>query len=683
MCRRYFLFHFRKKERITIMLYQICNGAVRFAAETVLEHINFEIRNKEKIAVVGRNGCGKTTLLKLIAGEVELSKRDSDEDIYIARAGKPVIGYLKQNAFEDDSLTMEQEVRKAFSELLAMKAEMERLVVLMEKENEEAAVSRYVRLEERFAYLGGYSFEKEYEIVIKKLGFSPEDKQKKLSEFSGGQQTKIAFARMLLSKPDILLLDEPTNHLDMATISWLEGYLKDYDRAVVIVSHDRMFLDRVVDVVYEIEYKTAVRYPGNYSAFVERKRLNWEKQQKDYELQQKEIERLQTLVERFKNKPTKVAMTRSKLKQIEHMVKIDAPARYDLKSFHADFQPARESVTDVLRATQLRIGYDRPLAEVTFEQKKGQKIGIIGDNGSGKSTLLRTLTGQLEPLGGSFAFGDRVDIGYFEQQMAQYTSDKTVLEDFWEEFPDLKRLEVRSWLGAFLFGQEEVFKKIDMLSGGEKVRLALAKIFRRLPNYLILDEPTNHMDIVGKESLEAMLKAYPGSVLFVSHDRYFVKEIADSLLVFENGTVNFYPFGYEQYWEKLQADEKERQDQQADGKPGKLQPVGKNIGVPAKNNNPEKAGDVLVAAAPEPLKNAADRKGYNPGKEEAKRKRRLERLEMLIAQKEEELAAYQAQLKEPSIQSDYEKLMELEALCAAADEQLETLMMEWEESGSY
>ena len=297
--------------------------------------------------------------------------------------------------------------------------------------------------------------------------------------------------------------------------------------------------------------------------------------------------------------------------------------------------------------------------------------------------LLRTLTGQLEPLGGSFAFGDRVDIGYFEQQMAQYTSDKTVLEDFWEEFPDLKRLEVRSWLGAFLFGQEEVFKKIDMLSGGEKVRLALAKIFRRLPNYLILDEPTNHMDIVGKESLEAMLKAYPGSVLFVSHDRYFVKEIADSLLVFENGIVNFYPYGYEQYWEKLQADEKERQDQLADGKPGKLQPVGKNIGVPAKNNNPEKAGDVPVAAAPEPLKNAADRKGYNPGKEEAKRKRRLERLEMLIAQKEEELAAYQAQLKEPSIQSDYEKLMELEALCAAADEQLETLMMEWEESGSY
>lgn len=649
------------------MLYQICNGAVKFAAETVLEHINFEIRKTEKIAVVGRNGCGKTTLLKLIAGEVELSKRDSDEDIYIAKAGKPVIGYLKQNAFEDDSLTMEEEVRKAFSDILQMKEEMERLVAVMDGEDGEAVISRYVRLEEQFAYLGGYTFEKEYEIVLKKLGFAPEDKKKKLSEFSGGQQTKIAFARMLLSKPDILLLDEPTNHLDMATINWLEGYLKDYDRAVVIVSHDRMFLDRVVDVVYEIEYKTAVRYPGNYSAFVERKRLNWEKQRKDYELQQKEIERLQTLVERFKNKPTKVAMTRSKLKQIEHMVKIDAPVRYDLKTFHADFKPARESVTDVLRVSQLAIGYEKPLATVTFEQKKGHKIGIIGDNGAGKSTLLRTLTGQLDPLGGSFVFGDRVDWGYFEQQMAQYTSDKTVLDDFWEEFPDLKRLDVRSWLGAFLFGQEEVFKQINMLSGGEKVRLALAKIFRRLPNYLILDEPTNHMDIVGKESLEAMLKEYPGSVLFVSHDRYFVKEIADSLLVFEEGAVNYYPYGYEQYWEKVQAEQPLPEDR-------KIQRPGNAPDILRKKTGQEEQS----AYNEKPEVDQSSQKGYNPGKEAAKKKRRQERLEMLIEENEEQIAAYQVQLEDPAVQADYEKLMALEELLRAANERLEELMAEWD-----
>lgn len=649
------------------MLYQIYNGAVKFAAETVLEHINFEIRKTEKIAVVGRNGCGKTTLLKLIAGEVELSKRDSDEDIYIAKAGKPVIGYLKQNAFEDDTLTMEEEVRKAFSDILQMKEEMERLVAVMDGEDGESVISRYVRLEEQFAYLGGYTFEKEYEIVLKKLGFAPEDKKKKLSEFSGGQQTKIAFARMLLSKPDILLLDEPTNHLDMATINWLEGYLKDYDRAVVIVSHDRMFLDRVVDVVYEIEYKTAVRYPGNYSAFMERKRLNWEKQRKDYELQQKEIERLQTLVDRFKNKPTKVAMTRSKLKQIEHMVKVDAPVRYDLKTFHADFKPARESVTDVLRVSQLAIGYEKPLATVTFEQKKGHKIGIIGDNGAGKSTLLRTLTGQLEPLGGSFVFGDRVDWGYFEQQMAQYTSDKTVLDDFWEEFPDLKRLDVRSWLGAFLFGQEEVFKQINMLSGGEKVRLALAKIFRRLPNYLILDEPTNHMDIVGKESLEAMLKEYPGSVLFVSHDRYFVKEIADSLLVFEEGTVNYYPYGYEQYWEKVQAEQPLPEDR-------KIQRPGNAPDILRKKTGQEEQS----AYNEKPEVDQSSQKGYNPGKEAAKKKRRQERLEILIEENEEQIAAYQVQLEDPAVQADYEKLMALEELLRAANERLEELMAEWD-----
>jgi len=632
------------------MLYQICNGAVKFAAATILEHINFEIRDTEKIAVAGRNGCGKTTLLRLIAGEVDLSKRDSDADIYITKAGNPVIGYLKQIAFEDNEESMEKEVRKAFAEILSIKNEMDELVKAMETATSNKTIARYTCLQERFQYLGGYTFEKEYEMILKKFGFQEEDKKKKLSQFSGGQRTKIAFAKMLLSKPDILLLDEPTNHLDMDTISWLEDYLKSYDRAVVIVSHDRMFLDRIVDVVYEIEYGTAARYPGNYSDFVKRKRLNREKQKKDYELQQKEIARLQALVDRFKNKPTKVAMTRSKLKQIEHMVKIAPPESYDLKSFHANFKPTRESVTDALTVEHLQIGYQEVLSEVTFQQKKGQKIGIIGGNGAGKSTLLKTLTNQIDPLGGQYVFGSQVDIGYFEQQMAQYSSDKTVLDDFWAEFPKLMRNEVRSSLGAFLFTQEEVFKSIDVLSGGEKVRLALCKIFKTKPNFLILDEPTNHMDIVGKESLEAMLKAYSGTVLFVSHDRYFIKEVSNALLVFEDGKVVYYPYGYEQYEEKLRNGTSDRLSQT--NKNGTLQEL------------------------PEVRKS---QKSGNPGKEEARTKKRIEKLELLITEQEERLLVLEKQLKQPGIETDYIRLTELNEQQGAEEEKLNLLLEEWDE----
>lgn len=650
------------------MLYQIHNGAVRFAAETILENINFEIRNTEKIAVVGRNGSGKTTLLKLIAGEVDLSKRDSDEDIYIATAGKPVIGYLKQIAFEDDNETMENEVRKAFKELLLIKARLDEMVVKMGETADEELIAKYTNLQDRFEWLGGYTFEKEYEVVIKKFGFTEADKKKKLSEFSGGQRTKIAFVKMLLSKPDILLLDEPTNHLDMDTIKWLEEYLKNYSRAVVIVSHDRMFLDRIVDVVYEIEYKTATRYPGNYSAFVERKRLNWEKQKKDYELQQKEIARLQEIVEKFKNKPTKVAMTRSKLKQIEHMVKIEAPARYDLRSFHANFTPERESVSDVLDVSGLMIGYDKVLSEITFLQKKRQKIGIIGDNGTGKSTFLRTITGQLDKLGGEYRIGAQTDIGYFEQQMAQYSSDKTVLDDFWDEFPTLTNNEVRSALGAFMFSGEEVEKKINMLSGGEKVRLALAKIFKTKPNFLILDEPTNHMDIVGKETLEAMLKAYTGTVLFVSHDRYFIKEVADSLLIFEGGSVRYYPYGYEQYVEEQEL--KAAKAEMADKSDMTVAGVKKTDIVKQQLTSAE-------VAETKPITAAAD--SWQASKETARIKRRIEKLELMIAGQEELIDKLNEEHASPDIQSDYVKLTELTDKIDEAEALLMQYMEEWEE----
>ena len=343
------------------MLYQICHGAVSYADDVILQDINFEIRNTEKIAVVGRNGCGKTTLLKLINGEVELDKRDSDEDIFIAKSGNPQIGYLRQIAFEDTTITLEQEIRKVFAPMEKRKKELEAAAAALEQDYSQEKVERYTAMEEAFKEDGGYYYEKEYDVLIRKFGFTEEERKKPLSDFSGGQQTKIAFIKLLLSKPDILLLDEPTNHLDITTIEWLEGYLKNYPKAVVVVSHDRMFLDNVVDVVYEIEYGTATRYPGNYSNFMTRKKENYEKLMKDYQAQQKEIARLQRMVDRFKNKPTKVSMAHSKEKAIEHMVKIEAPDRFDTKTFHADFEPEKETGNDVLSVSNLEVGYERPL----------------------------------------------------------------------------------------------------------------------------------------------------------------------------------------------------------------------------------------------------------------------------------------------------------------------------------
>lgn len=638
------------------MLLQICNGAVAFAAETILEKINFEIRGKEKIAIVGRNGCGKTTLLKLIAGEVELSKRDSDEDIFISKAGKIQIGYLKQMTFEDDQVTLDAEIRKVFAPLLKLQAEVEAMLQVMHDEPTEKNIEKYTRLQESFEDKGGYYYEKEYFMLLKKFGFSDEERQKKLCEFSGGQRTKIAFIKLLLSKPDVLLLDEPTNHLDITTIEWLESYLKDYNRAVVIVSHDRMFLDKIVDVVYEIEHKKAKRYVGNYTDFVQRKKENWEKQQKDYELQQKEIKRLNTIVDKFKNKPTKVSMAKSKLKQIEHMDLIEAPERYDMRTFHSQFEPKRETGKDVLRVTDLAIGYDEVLAKVTFLLSKGQKVGIIGENGIGKSTLLKTLVGQLPALGGGFSFGYQVDVGYFDQQMAQYSSDKQVLDEFWDEFPTLTQTEVRSALGAFLFTQDEVFKKVNMLSGGERVRLALARIFKYRPNLLILDEPTNHMDIVGKETLENMLKDYKGAVLFVSHDRYFVRQVADALLVFEKGGVKFYSYGYDYYMEKV-----------------KEQEMVESESIVRKETALAKVSDTSTESNTLSQSEMRER-----AKEEARKKRQIEKIEEQIQDKEAVIEDLKAQLLLPEYASDYNKLAQLQKEIEVQEDELEVLMENWE-----
>jgi len=676
------------------MLYQISNGAVAFGDDVILHSIDFEIRNTEKIAIVGRNGCGKTTLLKLISGEVEMEKLDSDESAFIAKAGNPEIGYLKQIAFDDPDVTLEQEVRKCFVKMDERKAELARAAAELEHDYSDEKVARYTAMEEAFKDDGGYYYEKEYEVMIRKFGFSDDERKKPIRAFSGGQQTKIAFIKLLLSKPDILLLDEPTNHLDVTTIEWLEGYLKSYPKAVVVVSHDRMFLDNVVDVVYEIEYGTARRYPGNYTNFIARKKENYDKQMKDHIAQQKEIERLQRMVTRFKGKPTKTSMAQSKQKAIDRMVIIEAPDKYDNKTFHANFQPEKETGNDVLYTSELAIGYDHPLSVVSLDLKRGEKLGILGGNGLGKSTFLKTIVGKIPALSGEYRFGTNVQIGYFDQQMAMYTSSKTVLDDFWDEYPNLTETEARNALGAFLFSGEDVFKNVNMLSGGEKVRLALCKILKTRPNVLVLDEPTNHMDIVGKETLESMLKDYKGTLIFVSHDRYFVKKVATQLLVFEDGTTNLYQFGYEQYQEKLDREAEESKNvyrgnaifggaisQNGSSQTGSdvkrstsQTGAAGNVGESTNANSAAQAGGMAVSSTGKAY--------YNPGKERSKIQKKVKKAEEDLAVKEAKLDELKAELMKPEYQSSYSKLTEIQNEIDALEEEILIDMEAWEELSS-
>ena len=676
------------------MLYQISNGAVAFGDDVILHSIDFEIRNTEKIAIVGRNGWGKTTLLKLISGEVEMEKLDSDESAFIAKAGNPEIGYLKQIAFDDPDVTLEQEVRKCFVKMDERKAELARAAAELEHDYSDEKVARYTAMEEAFKDDGGYYYEKEYEVMIRKFGFSDDERKKPIRDFSGGQQTKIAFIKLLLSKPDILLLDEPTNHLDVTTIEWLEGYLKSYPKAVVVVSHDRMFLDNVVDVVYEIEYGTARRYPGNYTNFIARKKENYDKQMKDHIAQQKEIERLQRMVTRFKGKPTKTSMAQSKQKAIDRMVIIEAPDKYDNKTFHANFQPEKETGNDVLYTSELAIGYDHPLSVVSLDLKRGEKLGILGGNGLGKSTFLKTIVGKIPALSGEYRFGTNVQIGYFDQQMAMYTSNKTVLDDFWDEYPNLTETEARNALGAFLFSGEDVFKNVNMLSGGEKVRLALCKILKTRPNVLVLDEPTNHMDIVGKETLESMLKDYKGTLIFVSHDRYFVKKVATQLLVFEDGTTNLYQFGYEQYQEKLDREASESKNvyrgnaifggaisQNGSSQTGSdanrstsQNAAAGNVGESTNANSAVQAGGMAVSSTGKAY--------YNPGKERSKIQKKVKKAEEDLAVKEAKLDELKAELMKPEYQSSYSKLTEIQNEIDALEEEILIDMEAWEELSS-
>ncbi len=631
------------------MNYKIVNGAISYGAETILEEINFEIKEKDKIAIVGKNGSGKTTLLKSIVDNKMIEEGIGENKFGIYKQGSPVIGYLRQIEFEDSNTTFLEEILKSYEDIIKLEDKIRNLQTKLQDDTNDKLIKEYTQSLERYEINGGYTYKKEYETAIRKFGFTEQDKNKKINEFSGGQKTKIAFLKLLLSKPDVLLLDEPTNHLDISTIEWLEIYLRNYPKAVVIVSHDRMFLDKIVNKVYEIEYASITEYTGNYSSFENQKRINYEKQLKDYEYQQKEIKRLQAIADRFRYKPSKAKMALSKLKKIEQMTIIEEPNKYDLRTFHTDFNIPVESGDLVLSASKLQIGYDNiPLADVTFNLYKGQKLAIIGENGKGKSTLLKTLMGYIPKISGEYEFGYHVKKEYFDQQMDSLDPNATIYDDFSKDFPDLTTTKIRQLLGTFLFSGDDVFKGIKVLSGGEKVRLQLCKIFKKEANVLLLDEPTNHMDIVGKESLENILKEYKGTLIFVSHDRYFVNKIADSILAFEQDRVVYFNGNYEEY---IKYKEDNKQEDIVDNKV--IKDKKKSI-----NNQ------------------------YLLNKERTKRKNKINKLELQIEQKENEIKLLNEEMQKEDICTDYIKLEELQSKINSIEKEIEAKMLEWEELNS-
>lgn len=624
------------------MRIEIINGSVEYDGNTVLSEINFSVSDKEKIALVGRNGSGKTSILKCISGEVPLVSGTGDEKFSFSISGAPKIGYLQQVSLNDE-LTLRQEILSAYKDVVGLENKLQNLLDKMSENPSDENVGAYSRAMERFENIGGYLYKKEYLTAVSKFGFSAEDLDKKLSCFSGGQRTKIALMKLLLEKPDVLLLDEPTNHLDIAAVEWLEGYLKNYKNSVVIVSHDRMFLDRIVGVVYEIEYGVTTRYKGNYTAFLAQKKQAYDKALKDAKWKSAEIDRLRKIVERFRYKATKAAMAQSKLKEIERLGTVETPRRFDTSTFASSFQPEYESVRDALFVKDLVFGYDKPLGEISLAVERGQKIGVIGSNGTGKSTLLKTITGLIPPLSGDVRFGVKTRVGYFDQTIAATKSELSVLEDFRAEFPELNDGEIRKTLGGFLLSGDDVFKCVKDLSGGEKVRLALSKIFRRRPNFLILDEPTNHMDIIGKETLEKLLMDFSGTVIVVSHDRYLINRVAKSLIVFENGGVRYFDGTFDEYEER----EKETAEEVAKEKPEKTKKTG---------------GERYVES-----------------KEEARRKHRVEFLEKKITALEEELSRARAKLDDETVNTDYKKVMAVEEEIKTIEEKLDPLITEWTE----
>ncbi|WP_219814125.1 ABC-F family ATP-binding cassette domain-containing protein [Bacillus sp. ok061] len=641
-----------------MILLQVNGLSKLYGAETILANIKLEVQTKDRIALVGRNGAGKSTLLKIIAGELS---HDGGE---IIKPKDVSIGYLAQNTGLETSLTIWDEILTVFTHLQQMETKLRRLEQEMGKEenfSNEATYERlladYDQLQLNYKDQGGYQYEADIRSILSGLGFPVETHQTTISTLSGGQKTRLALGKLLLTKPDLLILDEPTNHLDIETLTWLEQYLQGYPGAILIVSHDRYFLDKLVTQVYEISNKESRRFVGNYSKYLDLKSALYDQEMKRYEKQQDEIAKLEDFVQKNIARASTTKRAQSRRKQLDRMELLTRPLG-DSKSASFHFDIEKQSGNDVLQVKDATIGYEEdPIIEhVTMRLTRGDSVALVGPNGIGKSTLLKSIVNKLPLLNGNVSFGSNVSVGYYDQEQANLTSSKRVLNELWDEYPLQPEKEIRTILGNFLFTGDDVLKPVSSLSGGQKARLALAKLMMQKSNLLILDEPTNHLDLNSKEILENALIDYPGTLLFVSHDRYFINRVTTTVVELSTEGAQEYLGDYDYYVEKKNEmieraafEQQEQQENQA--------PVQKTVAQEKLNYLEEKERKQL----------------------ERQRTRKIEELEQNIVNLEEEIATLEDQLCLPEIYADYEKASEITTKKQTLQEQLETCMAEWEE----
>ena len=529
------------------MLIQLNNVTKNFVVNEVFSNVKMEINDKDRIAIVGRNGAGKSTLLKIISGEIDFDngERTVSKDT--------TIGYLSQEFIVREDLSIYEEMITCFNEIIELEKELEKISYELTSENIESnpgLLDKYDRLQNQVLTHKDYHYKSKIESVLYGLDFDKEVFDKKISTFSGGEKTRLSMAKLLLSEPDLLILDEPTNHLDMENVAWLENYLSSYNGAIVIVSHDRYFIDKVVNVVYNLEFGKLKKYVGNYSNFLRQYEEDYEKNLKEYVSQQKDIKRLEEFVQKNIARASTSKMAKSRQKVLDKMEIIDNP-RKDDKAANIEFRIKEQSGRDVLIINDLQVGYEEQVGQkYNFSVYKGDRLAIVGKNGIGKSTLIKTIAKKQKKLGGNIQYGSKVSLGYYDQKQAEFESSKTILNELWDEYPLMKEAEVRTVLGRFLFRGDDVLKIVRDLSGGEKARLQLAKLMLEKNNLLILDEPTNHLDITSKQVLEEALENYEGTILFVSHDRYFINKIANKVFDITEEGYNIYLGNYDYYLEK-------------------------------------------------------------------------------------------------------------------------------------